>query len=166
MELIHCDEIGGHQLVEVFADAPQLLRDCISKFEVFAVMASTRLAIVLTSEVVRYILELRQARPVMSALPPKADMCGATRHVRFVRIADIRPSRSAFNPRIDFTAQNPEIDRLGEKRFSAILQCLALGLGIAIGGDHDHRNVGSYGLGLGQHFKAGHPRHIDVGQDQ
>ena len=26
----------------------------------------------------------------MSALPPKADMCGATRHVRFVPIADIR----------------------------------------------------------------------------
>ena len=25
----------------------------------------------------------------MSALPPKADMCGATRHVRFVPIADI-----------------------------------------------------------------------------
>ena len=26
----------------------------------------------------------------MSALPPKADMCSATRHVRFVPIADIR----------------------------------------------------------------------------
>ena len=26
---------------------------------------------------------------VMSALPPKADMCGATAHVRFVPIADI-----------------------------------------------------------------------------
>ena len=28
---------------------------------------------------------------VMSALPPKADMCGATRDVRFVPIADIGP---------------------------------------------------------------------------
>jgi hypothetical protein len=27
----------------------------------------------------------------MSALPPKADMCGATRDVRFGPIADIRP---------------------------------------------------------------------------
>ena len=27
----------------------------------------------------------------MSALPPKADMCGATQHVRFVPIADIAP---------------------------------------------------------------------------
>ena len=117
MELIHCDEIGGHQLVGVFADAPQLLRDCISRFEVFAVMASTRLAIVLTSEVVRYILECGKRVPVMSALPPKADMCGATRHVRFVRIADIVRHAARVNPRIDFTAQNPEIDRPGEKRF-------------------------------------------------
>ena len=30
------------------------------------------------------------AQNVMSALPPKADMCGATRDVRFVPIADIR----------------------------------------------------------------------------
>ena len=29
---------------------------------------------------------------VMSALPPKADMCGATRDVRFVPIADIAPA--------------------------------------------------------------------------
>jgi hypothetical protein len=28
----------------------------------------------------------------MSALPPKADMCGATRDVRYVPIADIRSS--------------------------------------------------------------------------
>ena len=30
----------------------------------------------------------------MSALPPKADMCGATRDARFVPIADIRGLRS------------------------------------------------------------------------
>ena len=29
---------------------------------------------------------------VMSALPPKADMCGANTNVRFVPIADIAPS--------------------------------------------------------------------------
>ena len=29
------------------------------------------------------------AQKVMSALPPKADMCSATRYVRFVPIADI-----------------------------------------------------------------------------
>ena len=29
------------------------------------------------------------AQKGMSALPPKADMCGALAHVRFVRIADI-----------------------------------------------------------------------------
>ena len=32
---------------------------------------------------------------VMSALPPKADMCGATRDVRFVPIADIEKFRIA-----------------------------------------------------------------------
>jgi hypothetical protein len=31
----------------------------------------------------------------MSALPPKADMCGATRHVRFVPIADINDMAGA-----------------------------------------------------------------------
>ena len=31
----------------------------------------------------------------MSALPPKADMCGATRDVRFVPIADIARSAKA-----------------------------------------------------------------------
>ena len=32
--------------------------------------------------------------PRMSALPPKADICSALTHVRFVPIADIAPSRS------------------------------------------------------------------------
>jgi hypothetical protein len=31
----------------------------------------------------------KKAAPAMSALPPKTDMCGATRDVRFVPIADI-----------------------------------------------------------------------------
>ena len=35
------------------------------------------------------------AQKVMSALPPKADMCGATRDVRFVPIADILYRRRA-----------------------------------------------------------------------
>ena len=33
------------------------------------------------------------AQKVMSALPPKADMCGAQAHVRFVPIADIAASQ-------------------------------------------------------------------------
>ena len=59
-----------------------------------------------------------------------------------------------------------EVDRLGQKRLGAILQRLALGLRIAIGGDHDDRNIGPHGLRLGQQFKPAHPRHVDVGQDQ
>ena len=37
------------------------------------------------------------AQKVMSALPPKADMCGALAHVRFVPIADI--GRAIRSPR-------------------------------------------------------------------
>ena len=36
------------------------------------------------------------AQKVMSALPPKADMCGATRDVRFVPKADIRRGYSSM----------------------------------------------------------------------
>ena len=35
------------------------------------------------------------AQKVMSALPPKADMCGALAHVCFVPIADIRAAMAA-----------------------------------------------------------------------
>ena len=37
------------------------------------------------------------AQKVMSALPPKADMCSATRYVRFVPKADIRISIPFLN---------------------------------------------------------------------
>ena len=50
--------------------------------------------------------------------------------------------------------------------FSAILQGFALGLGVAIGGDHNYRNIGPYCFGFWQHLKTAHPRHVDVGQDQ
>jgi hypothetical protein len=39
------------------------------------------------------------AQNVMSALTPKADMCSATRDVRFVRIADIRRFKPGPTPR-------------------------------------------------------------------
>jgi len=48
--------------------------------------------------------ESRLPQTVMSALPPKADVCGATRDVRFVPIADISSSdvKSAiFNDLVD-----------------------------------------------------------------
>jgi hypothetical protein len=66
---------------------------------------------------------------LMSALPPKADICSAQTYVRFVPKADIQPagfSRSvasggALNPQVDFAAKRAEIDRPGEKCFSAVL---------------------------------------------
>ncbi|MFZ1209353.1 MAG: hypothetical protein WAN94_14615, partial [Pseudolabrys sp.] len=38
----------------------------------------------------------------ISALPPKVDMCGATRYVRFVPKADI--TELGFHQRLDFTS--------------------------------------------------------------
>ena len=50
---------------------------------------------------------------VMSALPPKADMCGATRDVRFGPKADIAPtSDERSNARQD----NPDLGELAELR--------------------------------------------------
>ena len=72
----------------------------------------------------------------------------------------------ALDPRVDFAAQHAKIDGLGEKRISAALQCFALGVRIAIGSDHNDRNIGSSCLGFGQQFKPCHSRHVDVGQDQ
>jgi hypothetical protein len=89
----------------------------------------------------------------MSALPPKADMCGATRDVRFVPKADMDQTSGrlsgALDPQVDLAAKRAEIDRLGEKRFSAVLQSFALGIRVAIGGDHDNGDIRSKGLGLG-----------------
>ena len=72
----------------------------------------------------------------------------------------------AFNPHVDFTAERSKVDWLDQQRLGAVLQRLALRLLVAIGGDHDDGDVRSQCFGLGQEFKAAHPRHIDVGQNQ
>src|SRR4249919_3099049 len=90
----------------------------------------------------------------------KADMCSAQPDVRFVPIADM--SRRAFDPRINFAAQHLKIDWFGEKRLGPALQCLALGLRIAVRCDHDNWHVGSNCLSLWQQLQTGHPRHVDV----
>ena len=45
---------------------------------------------------------------VMSALPPKADMCSALAHVRFVPIADINGLRPDSAPLQSLRATSPE----------------------------------------------------------
>src|SRR5512144_2617152 len=91
-------------------------------------------------------------RPAMSALPSKADMCGALAHVCFGAEADIGADQcclsGVFDAQINLAAKRPEIDRLGEKCVSTVLQGLALGVRIAIGGNHDHRDIRSKGFGL------------------
>src|SRR5262245_49906309 len=90
----------------------------------------------------------------MSALPPESghsERCGES---------------GGLHTRIDLGAERSKIDRLGEKLFRAALQCLALGLRIAIGSDHNDPHIVSSRFGFGQQFKSGHPWHIDVRQDQ
>src|SRR5215831_14367940 len=103
----------------------------------------------------------------MSALSPRADMCGPTWDVCYGPIADIKVGEyslcGAFDPRADFAAKHPKIDRFCKKRFRAALQCLALGVRIAIGSDHNDRNIRSSCLGFGQQLKPCHSRHVDVG---
>ena len=53
------------------------------------------------------------------------------------------PSRASIS-----LAKRREVDRLGQQRLGAALQRLALGLGVAIGGDHDDGHVGPRGLRL------------------
>src|SRR5450756_1979636 len=90
------------------------------------------------------------------------------RVLRRCRKTDARCRRlcSASDAHVDFAAERPKIDRLGQKRLGAVLQRLTLRFRIAIGSDHDDWNIGPHGLRLGQELKAAHPRHVDVGQDQ
>src|SRR5262249_60680493 len=63
----------------------------------------------------------------MSALPPKADMCGATRDVRYGPKADIR-ERPFFNPgnprSVDATARFRCPPSLGSKRHTRITELM------------------------------------------
>ena len=73
-----------------------------------------------------------------------------------------RRSGGPLDPRVDFATQRLEVDWLGQERFGAALQRLALGLRIAVGGDHDDGDLGPQRLGLGQKLQTGHSRHVDV----
>jgi hypothetical protein len=56
--------------------------------------------------------------------------------------------RGALNTAVDFSAERPEVDGLCQQRLSAALQCLPLGLSIAIGRDHDDRHIRPNGFRL------------------
>jgi hypothetical protein len=90
-------------------------------------------------------------------------MPGFFEPVRNLRHRGPTRSRGAFNPHVDLIAERRKV---GQKRLSAILQRPALRLRIAVGSDHDDRDVRSRRPRLGQQLKAAHPRHIDVRQDQ
>jgi hypothetical protein len=52
----------------------------------------------------------------MSALPPKADMCGATKDVRFVPIKDIGRLRAVRQQRGYARQNNPDLGELARLR--------------------------------------------------
>ena len=58
------------------------------------------------------------------------------------------PLCGARNSAVNFAAQCGEIDRLGQQRLGAVLERIALGLGIAISGDHDDRHIRPHGFRL------------------
>jgi hypothetical protein len=58
-----------------------------------------------------------------------------------------------FDPRVDLAAKHHKINRLCQKRLSTTLQRLALRLRIAVGSDHDYRDVGSRRPRLGQQLE-------------
>ena len=101
---------------------------------------------------------------------PMARLVGETGHVFAYEPGSeartlLKRSRE-LNAAINLVAQHPEVDRLSQKCLGTILECLSLGLCIAVGCNHYDRNVWPHGLGLGKKFKAAHPWHVDVGQDQ
>ena len=103
------------------------------------------------------------AQNVMSALPPKADMCV---HCGCPLCANSGHGHAARGTRVSISFRSSEksigLVSSASAPFAKAF-CLAPR---AIDGDHNHRNVGSQGLCFRQHFETGHPRHIDVGQDQ
>ena len=56
------------------------------------------------------------AQKVMSALPPKADMCGALAHVRFVPIADIWPAQDWSRNNSRARQNHPDFGELARLR--------------------------------------------------
>ena len=90
----------------------------------------------------------------MSALPPKADMCGATRHVRFVPIADIGIAiRSPRRPRRAAPGGTVEAERF---------RCFEVEGRFVLGG-RLHRKVGGLGAAQDAVDIGGRlPKHVDL----
>ena len=99
-----------------------------------------------------------QTWPTKGPPPTNAQICDLCNvgDYRFVpedmkyRAAVCAQSRGLFNAGINFTPQHLEIDRLCVKRVGAGFQCLALGIGVAIRGDHDNWDVRPHCLRFGQ----------------
>jgi hypothetical protein len=96
------------------------------------------------------------ALPPIAALIASFGMSALGESERYIQLGCLG------DPRVDFAAKHPKINRFCKKRFGAALQGLALSLGIPVGGDHYDRDVRSNCFGFRQQFKAGHPRHVEI----
>ena len=99
----------------------------------------------------RFVPEDVKYRVAISAGRQKRCFLSTTNGRKFTRRpGSLIQSRGLFNADINFTPQHLEVDRLCEKRVGAAFQCLALGIGVAIRGDHDNWDVRPHCLRFGQ----------------
>jgi len=76
-----------------------------------------------------------------------------------------KSSESRLMHRSKFSGISPSMpDRLGQKRLSSMLKHPMFSVRIAIGSEHDDRNIRPNRLCLGKQFKSAHD--VDVGQNQ
>jgi hypothetical protein len=106
-----------------------------------------------TTKAIRYLRDNGlMARPPTCPLRSRRRSWVAANRVRPQQSDACGPKRSsrAFNPQVNLTAECHKVDRLGQQRFSAVLLRLTFGLRIAVGRDHDDRDVRACSLRLGQ----------------
>ena len=77
-----------------------------------------------------------------------------------------RGSCGLLNPCVDLLAHLLKIDRLGQQSRRAPLDRLPARFGVAIGRDHDDRNIGPRRAHHRQQIEPAHAGHIDIGEDQ
>lgn len=89
-------------------------------------------------------------RPILHCAATSREVPLTTK-VRFSK-CNVRLLDRPFDPGVNLATERSKVDGFGEQALGTVLQRLALGLGVTVGGDHDHRDIRSGRLGLGQQF--------------
>ena len=110
-------------------------------------------------EITRRVSSGLQTMSASCSLSPQQRRKSTLRHFAFVPMHNSglthrskirRKLCGVFNPLVNFIAERRKVDRLGQKRLSAVLERLTFRLCVSVGCDHDDWNVGAGGLKLGQ----------------